>query len=259
MTLPFAEAAALALVESVTRLLPLADGGHTALLDLLFGIDVGQTLLLSVAAGTWLAAVVFFRSRAAATLKAAIRDPGPFGRDGRVLLAGALAMLLVQLAVRDRVCSWGRDPMLVGGGLVLSAVAMASTIWAPRGRRTVPTPGAALLVGAVQGLAVLPGLSQVGLALACLVWLGLSEEGAFEACILIMIPAQAILLAVSAASASRTAAWTTSPWLILLTTWVGFVMLGALRQVLRRHLLPFFSLYLVPLGVATIAWGYARP
>jgi undecaprenyl-diphosphatase len=259
MTLPFAEAAALALVESVTRLLPLADGGHAALLDLLFGIDVGKTLLLSVGAGTWLAAAVFLRTKALAAARAAMRDAGPSGRDARVLLAGSLAMLLVELAVRERVTSWGREPMLVGAGLVLSAAAMASTIWAPRGTRRVPTVGGALLAGAVQGAAALPGLSQVGLGLACLVWLGLTEESAFETCLLMMIPAWAVLLVVAAASPAEAAAWTTSPGLVLLSACVGLVMLSALREVLRRRLLPFFSLYLVPLGVATIAWGYARP
>ena len=52
--------------------------------------------------------------------------------------------------------------------------------------------------------------------------------------------------------------WPHIPWMLLGLV-VGLVALRVLRGALERRLLPAFSLYLVPLGVATIAWGYARP
>jgi undecaprenyl-diphosphatase len=266
MTVPFAETAALALVESATRVFPLADGGHAALLEMLADVELPPPLLHFVGAGTWLAMLVACRSRAAAAIGAgvrAVRRPGELGKtaascDAQVLALGSVAMLIVELSVRERAHPWGREPMLVGAGLLVSAAAVASTLWAPRGSRTLPTLWGAVLVGAVEGAGALPGLSQTGLALTSLLWLGLTEESAFELCFLTMIPAEAALALIHA-SDIRAALDPVSAALALLGLGTGLLALALLRRALRRRLLPSFSLYLVPLGVATLAWGYARP
>ena len=256
MTLPFGETAALVLLESATRILPLAEGGHAALLGMLADVEVTRGLASSVAAGTWLAMVIVFRARIASSLREIAGTSA--GHDARVVGLGSVAMVLVELAVRDRVASWGHEPMLVGAGWLVTAAAVASTLWAPRGSRDTLTLAGALLVGAVEGAGILPGLSQTGLALACLLWLGMRDIAAFEACFLLMIPAEAVLAAVRLRDLRDVASWP-SLARVALSLGAGFVVLRLLRGALARRLLPAFSLYLVPLGVATIAWGYARP
>jgi undecaprenyl pyrophosphate phosphatase UppP len=266
MTPPFAEAAGVTLLETVTRLLPLSDGGHRALLELLFGVAVAPALTLATVSGTLLATILALRPEAAATLVAAgraARRPSDThltaeGRSLQVVAAGSAPMLVVSLLVRDRAVAWGSEPFLVGAGLLLTAGALASTFWATEGSRRVPTLWGAVLVGAIVGAASLPGLSQAGLGLACLLWLGLSAECAFKLCFLMMLPSQAALMVLGSLQLRAGFGWA-FPGLLALNAAVATLALCAVRAAVLRKLLPFFSLYLVPLGIATLAWGYARP
>ena len=40
---------------------------------------------------------------------------------------------------------------------------------------------------------------------------------------------------------------------------IGTASLRAMRRILIGGKLPLFAFYLVPLAIATLAWGYARP
>jgi undecaprenyl pyrophosphate phosphatase UppP len=263
MTLPFADAAGVALLETATRVWPLSEGGHAALLDLLLGVNAPPALTLAANSGALLGTILFLRSSARTALVAAargVRRPSELritaaGRSVQVIALGSVAMLVVTLLVRDRAVAWGREPFLVGAGLLVSAGALASTFWAPRGSRRVPTLWGALVVGVATGAAALPGLSQTGLGLVSLLWLGLSAESAFEVCFLLMIPAQVGLIALRAGELHGAFGWAW-PSLFAVSTTAALLALYVLRTALVRRLLPFFSLYLVPLG---IAWGYARP
>lgn len=259
---PSVEALGFALVESGASVLPLSLGAHRALLDLLFAVEPSPATSLAAAFGMWLAIVVVFRTAGATMLTALVRR-GPLRpeaptRDATALLVGSLAALLVELGVRGRAAALSDDPMLVGVGLLVSAAALVSTHAAPQGSLKLPTLAGALVVGVVQGASLLPGLSRTGLSLACLAWLGVAGESALEACFLLLIPAGGALLVLSAIESH--VVWDASLAVVALVSFgAAWLAIIALRTVLRRRLLPAFSLYLVPLGVATLAWGYARP
>jgi len=269
MSRPFLETAALAISAAVIRVLPLGDGGHVALLESLFGVTVDPAVAKLIATGTWTSAVLFFGFLGrgiAGTVRIwadvvrrrpVVIRPSPHRRA--TLAAGAAAMLVVDLAVRDGAAAWGAEPALVGGGFLLSGAALMSTFWAPRGTRPTPTLWAAALVGALEGVAALPGLSRPGLALAALLWLGMTDACAFELAFVLPIPAGLLAnfwprlpphahLGPGAALA-----------LLAVTCTAGLLALLLLRRLVARRLLPAFSAYLVPLGFATLAWGYARP
>jgi undecaprenyl-diphosphatase len=111
-----------------------------------------------------------------------------------------------------------------------------------------------------QGIAVLPGLSRSGITLATLLWLGIASERAFELSFLLSLPA----LTVGALLGARVALYRDDEGAILLyaaalVCVVGVGALEVLRGALLRRILWVFAVYLVPLGVATLAWGYARP
>ena len=283
MPLPLVESLALGLVGVVTEILPLSSGGHAALASLLFGVERSEVVTLATGLGVWLACIVFLRARLAITLKSGaflVRHPGrrrsalgmQHGEDdvngertaGAIAVA-TIALVAVALGVHGASGAWEREPTLVGASLLLTAVAVASTLWAPDGDRDVPTLWGALLVGAVQGVAVLPGVSRTAVALASLLWLGVRAERAFELCFLIAIPAEVLFVALvrplagvcgmphSAEAIGVTLA------LIGVVALVGVATLRLLRTVVERRLLPVFALYLVPLAVATTAWAYARP
>jgi undecaprenyl-diphosphatase len=114
------------------------------------------------------------------------------------------------------------------------------------------------MVGAAQGAALLPGLSRSSMTLTSLLWLGVRAPRAVELCFLIWLPAGLASLLINRAGGpcpdKQMAA-------LAMSTAMGAALaaLYVLRAAATRRLLPAFSLYLVPLAFATMAWGYARP
>jgi undecaprenyl-diphosphatase len=251
-------------VSAVAEILPVSGTGHAALIELLLGTGLGPSGTWAMKAGVWLGTVVFFRREIVVLLAggaAGLRDGstrrGARGwRLARSVALGTVGALGVGLAIREQVAPWGADPLLVGAAMLLSAMAIASTLTLARGDRDAPTAWGACLVGAVQGAAMLPGLSRTGIALSCLMWLGVRGADAFELALVLTVPADLVFILTSSPGHAGLL------WLTTVTAGVAaivFLTLGVLRLAVARHLVPLFAVYLVPLAVATLAWSYARP
>jgi undecaprenyl-diphosphatase len=268
MAIPLPEATLLGIVQGITEFLPISSDGHLALAQLLFGgqVDPAATVLLHL--GTLSATLVVLRKRARSALVEGVRGivrpsllkETPGGRDAVVVAIATLPTAVVGLSLKNLSFGDSRSPTLVGFCLLASAVAIGSTYWAPRGERETPEPAGALLVGLAQGLAVLPGLSRSGLTLATLLWLGVGGERAFELSFLIALPAIAGAEMLEARSAFH---GDLSVPMLVYSTLIAFVVgMGALEVlggVLARRVVTVFAIYLFPLGLATLAWGYVRP
>ena len=108
---------------------------------------------------------------------------------------------------------------------------------------------------------MLPGLSRSGVALATLLWLGVSAERAFELALLASLPAIALAIAIDAHRAGGGPLAVSGEGLVggAIAFGIGLLALPMLRRAVEHSKLHWFAIYLVPLAAATIAWGYARP
>ncbi len=111
-------------------------------------------------------------------------------------------------------------------------------------------------MGAVLGAAMLPGLSRTGIALAALLWLGVRAARAFELAFLMTIPTDAVRIFWTGGASDGVPAMLV---LLVMVTGAALLALRVLRAAIRRGLLPLFSVYLAPMVIATLTWGYARP
>jgi undecaprenyl-diphosphatase len=107
----------------------------------------------------------------------------------------------------------------------------------------------------------LPGLSRPAITIASLLWLGVGAERAFELSMLASVPAVvgAIALDLHHAGPSDDVTTASAAAGTALAFAAGLAGIAALRRVVVAGKLPWFSLYLVPVAAATLAWGYARP
>jgi undecaprenyl-diphosphatase len=268
MTIPLLEAIALDFVQGATAFLPVSSSGHLSLARMLFGGEPDLASAAFVDLGTLSATVLVLRKRltraAVEGLRGVVRPSllkdTQGGRDALVVLLATIPTAVVGLALKgaSEVCS--NSPTLVGAGFLGSALAIGSAHWAPRGEKDTPSHWGSLLVGALQGTSVLPGMSRVGLTLAALLWFGLREERAFELSLLVSLPAIAGALVLGAPVALHGNDGVVA---LVLGAFVAFaaglVAVRVLRAALLRRAVAVFALYLVPLGIATLAWGYARP
>jgi undecaprenyl-diphosphatase len=117
-----------------------------------------------------------------------------------------------------------------------------------------------MIVGLAQGTAVLPGLSRPAVTIASLLWLGVGAERAFELSMLASLPAIAGAIALESRHALR---GDEAPAALAVGAAVAFVVgLGGfslMRRITTSGKLHWFAFYLVPVAIATLAWGYARP
>jgi undecaprenyl-diphosphatase len=272
------ETACLGLLHGLTEFLPISSDGHVALAETLLdlgggatgGLSGGERLTLHAClrVGSLLAALVYFRARIAGIavelwhcLRSSQlpRAAGP-GGDAVILLCSSVPTALLGLALQPVLLHWQARPLAIGFGFIVTALLLTSTLWArPGSRSSISLSGAALL-GVAQGLACLPGLSRSAANLTTLSWLGVRPERAFELAMLATLPASLGTLGLQLWAADGPA----QPALPLVlgaaaAFGTGLLGLGLMRRLVARSLLPWLSLWMLPVALATLALAKAWP
>ncbi len=263
------EVAFLGTLQGVSEFLPISSSGHLALAELLFGFKTGGLVLeVMLYTGTLLATLVVLRQRLGLALVGGARallSPSLFrttagGRDALVVLVASLPTAIVGLGLESSVQRWTRSPLAVGLGLIATAAILISTRWARSGDDEVPTIMGALLIGIVQGLAVIPGMSRSGSTIALALWLGVRPDRAFELSMLMSVPA--VLGAVLLESRHLVVSGGALPAALFgaaVAFAVGVIALLALKRVVVRGHFSMFALWVLPVAIATLAMAKAWP
>jgi len=195
-------AALLGLLQGVLEWLPVSSEGAVALASTyLAGLDnaAATRLGLFLHAGTALAATAYYRSEVvelAGDLRRLSRRPfDPETADLSFILLATLATgvtglpayFLLQETVSS--LSGGLFLALVGGLLVLTGLLQRFAAVLSLGERRRPDWVDALLVGTLQGLAVLPGVSRSGTTVSALLLRGHEADSSLRLSFLLSIPA----------------------------------------------------------------------
>ncbi|MCC6551641.1 MAG: UDP kinase [Polyangiaceae bacterium] len=266
----------LSAVQGAAEALPISAAGHGAAARIWLGADRGAMALegaLHLATAAALAVAV--RRRLAAAIGDGVRAiarPALFRTsagawDAALVLVGCATSLIVGAALRPRLGAWAEGPLAQGIGLVATGAALASTAlspgaggWRRAGRAPAEAPSMAgmMAVGLVHGLAVAPGASRVGAALVALLWLGIRPARALELSFLLSAPGLLVAGARGLGALEGTAAGAPAAGLVI--AFVGASLgAAALRALVERRLTGALALWVVPLGLATIAYARALP
>lgn len=269
METPVLEVILLGVLQGLTEFLPVSSDGHLALAEILFGTEhAGFTLNVMLHAGTLLAILIVLRQRVGRAMyetALAARRPSRFvetagGRDALVVVLATLPTGIMGIALRDLVEHWTSQPLVVGIGFLITAIVLASTRWVKPGNEEWPTWVGALLIGIAQGVAVLPGVSRSAGTITMALWLGVRPDRAFELSMLISLPAVlgAILLELPKVAQSPSGFGGALIGAVVALA-VGIVALLALRRSIVGGHFSLFALWVLPLGVATLALARAWP
>lgn len=279
-------AVVLAALQGFAEALPLSRSGHAAAAQLWLepgsgaaqlapALDLGVAIALTVASRARLATALGEGVRAIA--RPALFRSSPGARDAVRVTLGVLVSLLVEHAIAPQVDLFRASPSAAGIGLLVTGVALASTQLAPHledlgdddaqgpaAAGEAPSATAMMLVGAAHGLAIFPGASRVGAALVLLLWLGTRPARAVDLALLVTIPSllgSAIEGAASAAGEASALAPETPALLLGALFAFAAASLGvmALRALLARRGLAVLALWIVPLGLAMMAYSRALP
>lgn len=269
------QAFVLGIVQGLTEFLPVSSSGHLVLGQHFFGLTEPELLFdISLHIGTLLAILVVFYKDILAIVSALVRLPQLSAAAGgwRPVVAQneqvRTALLIVAGSVPTAVLGLGfhraADRIFASVSIVgVMLLVTGALLWATRtrasGSRTVSemTVKAALVIGLMQGLAILPGISRAGATISAALFLGVDRATAGRFSFLLSLPAivGALLLEISGGVTSSASV----PVLLLggtvaaVTGWIALVLL--LRIVKNGHL-HRFAPYCWALGAAVLVWRF---
>ncbi|MGQ0614530.1 MAG: undecaprenyl-diphosphate phosphatase [Planctomycetaceae bacterium] len=181
------DAIVLGVVQGLTEFLPVSSSGHLALLQMLLGWENAEenlTFTIVVHLGSLAAVMIYVGREIRAMLTTQPRLLG-------LVVVATLPVVVVGLLARSAVASLGAYPAVVGGGLLVTALLLASTTRIREGDSTSRTLSyrKALLVGVAQLFALLPGVSRSGTTLTAALRAGMQRNEALRFAFLMAVPA----------------------------------------------------------------------
>jgi undecaprenyl-diphosphatase len=276
------QALVLGTIQGLTEFLPISSSGHLVISQQLFGLRESALLFdISVHIGTLMAVIIYFWEELRAIMASVVRglrlllkreaSLTDIYEDSYIKLVVFIAVGSIPTAilglwfqrVSDELFSSVRivGSMLVVTGVLLSMTGFLlwSTHWIHKkgGDISQFSIKKALLVGLVQGVAIIPGISRSGATIAGGLFLGLDKETAAKYSFLLSIPA---ILGAGILIFKDIHSYTTVPLNIMLigcmtSGIVGYCALRFLVHIVKKGQLHFFAPYCWLAGVTALIYG----
>ena len=259
----------LALVQALTEFLPVSSSGHLGLIGFLFGWEYqGVTFDLALHFGTLLAVLIYYRRDLTGIATAMLtRDRSAHGRAqhrlGFGLALGIVPAVIVGLAMGEETANALRVPALIAVNLIAFGVLLGIADRASGQTRGVfdLSIKEALVIGAAQALALIPGTSRSGITMTAGLFLGLNRHEAARYSFLMGVPITAAACAHGALELYRSGesfAWADFAIGAGVAAIAGVGCIHFLLHFLRRLGLMPFVWYRIALGLVVLGLVYLR-
>lgn len=262
----------LGFVQGLTEFLPVSSSGHLVLFQHLFGLREPELLFdLCLHVGTLGAVCLFFRRDIVALVKAVLALVACGGRLSvlsaevkeelsmvGMILAGSVPTAVLGLMIKGVAETVFSSLFLVGAMLCLTAGLLAATALGPQDRGQRLSLPKALLIGLVQGIAVMPGLSRSGSTIAVALFLGVSRDRAARFSFLLSIPAivgATLLTALDIAGNALPSVGVIAAGTAVSAV-TGYLALRFLVYIVGRGKLHLFAPYCFLLGLGALLAGW---
>ena len=269
------QAIALGIIQGLTEFLPVSSSGHLVLLQNLFGLTQPELLFdICLHIGTLFAVCIVFFQEIRSVLVTLLHLPGLTKSHGglKPLLSEngdvRMALLIVAGSIPTAVLGilFHKIADLIFGAVWIVGIMLLVTgtiLWftrmVPREGRSIVNVSMkdALVIGLVQGLAILPGISRSGATISVALFLGVDREVAGRYSFLLSIPAilGALVLGLDSSLIDTSVSW---KMILAGTASAGVVGYGALKLLLhlvKKGQLYLFAPYCWLLGVAALIWN----
>jgi len=247
------QALLLGLVQGLTEFLPISSSGHLVFADYLLGVH-NETIFFEVAVhlGTLLAVLVYFRK----DLGMVVVDffKGGKGRHlGWMLILAMVPTAIIGLGFKDTFEAVFQQPRHAAVGLLITSALLFFAEKARQGDRPLTKVSwlNALLIGTLQGMAIMPGVSRSGSTIAAGLFSGLTRDAAARFSFLLSIPAILGAAVVTAKDFAGIDASLVVPSIVgvVASAISGYFAIGMLMAVLRKGTLYGFVIYTLVVGI----------
>lgn len=178
----------LGLVQGLTEFLPVSSSGHLVLFEALTGVHfTNVTVEVSLHIATLASLFVLYGRRLWEIVRGILSGDGPSLRYALLLVIATIPAGLIGILFHRQIAETFHSLFWVGIQFLITGAILWSTR-GPTGARTVPSTGAATVIGFAQAFAILPAISRSGATVAAALRAGLTPVAAAEFSFLMSIP-----------------------------------------------------------------------
>ncbi|MDA9035957.1 undecaprenyl-diphosphate phosphatase [Flavobacteriaceae bacterium] len=258
------ESLILGIIQGLTEFLPVSSSGHLEIFKEIFSSDYQpkESLLITITlhAATAMSTLFYFRKDIGFIFKELLRfEKSESLYFALKIILSMIPAVIVGLFFEDFIASlFDRNLLLVGFMLLITAFLLfqADRI----GKNNKPLNyRSALLIGVIQAIAILPGISRSGATIALAVLLGIDRERAARFSFLMVIP---LIFGSMAKSLLEIDSVTQSPdYLPLLVGFIAAFITGIFAckwmiALVKKSQLKYFSFYCIVVGVIAIVYAF---
>jgi undecaprenyl-diphosphatase len=184
------QAIILGFIQGVTEWLPISSTGHLRITEQLIGLTLPLLFDVTLHVGTLAVILLFFRKDVKLVLTELAK--GDFksenGKLVPLILVGTVPTALIGLVFNNTIEMYFSSYLSIAGAFLTCGVVLYLSKTGKEQKENI-TYMAALAIGTVQGIALIPGLSRSGLTITTALLLGVRREKAFRFSFLLSVPA----------------------------------------------------------------------
>jgi undecaprenyl-diphosphatase len=256
------QAVLLGVIEGLTEFLPVSSTGHLTIAEKLLGLrvdDPGVTAFTAIIQiGAILAVILYFRRDIVRLVAAWVR--GLANKDHRAdpdyrlawyVIIGTIPIGIIGLLARHLITGALRSLWVVVAALVLWSIVMFVAERVGRKKRTEEqlTLTDAIVIGLMQCIALVPGVSRSGATISAGLFRGLNRVAATRFSFFLAIPALIAAGAFEAATAAKdissTVGWGPTAVATVISFIVGYASIAWLLRIVAKHPISVFIAYRV--------------
>jgi undecaprenyl-diphosphatase len=180
----------LGVIQGITEFLPISSSGHLVLFSHWLGRMENKVLFdVMLHVGTLFSIVIIFRKELLKLSGGIIRSETLQIRKGLYILTATVPTAIIGLVGQDFFENLFLEPSYVAGAMLFTGTLLFTTLFFshesnPRSMNLAIT----FLIGIMQGIAIVPGISRAGTTIATALLLGTSRKEAGEFSFIISIP-----------------------------------------------------------------------
>lgn len=261
----------LGILQGLTEFLPVSSSGHLVLAQYFFGIQPDNNTLLEVFLhlGTLAAILVYFRKMLWELLLSLLRlkktVQNRVYRHNRTLISylllATLATGVLYYLAGERFEALFSRPLIVAFMLIITGVIVFVSDYVKNTAIPASEMGVvrSLIIGIIQGIAIIPGISRSGSTISAAIFTGVKREDAANFSFLLSIPA--ILGANLVSLKDFQELGRAQFWMYLsgalAAFLVAYLVIALMLQLIKQARLKYFAIYcwvLALLSIAFILW-----
>ncbi|MFH0874704.1 MAG: undecaprenyl-diphosphate phosphatase [archaeon] len=237
----------LGIVQGITEWLPISSSGHLAIFSHLLKLEENVSFDIVLHIASLIVVMIVFRKEILWMIEGLLKKDKERIKFFAYLCNATIPIGLIGVLFNDLVKESFSNLKLIGAFYLVTAVILFLSRYPNKKTKTITLKNS-LVIGIMQGLAILPGVSRSGTTISAGLMQGVKKEEAARFSFLLFIPA---ILGASVLEAKNILAVDFAPALVggIAAIITGLITLKVLLGIIKKGNFHYFSIYCLGLGI----------